>query len=190
MRPELLLERRSEHARLDAGGARRTVDLEHAVEAREVERDGAAVAVADVGLDAADDARPATVWDDRRAGRRGPVEQRPDVVLDAREGDEVRGVRELAAQRAHDVPERLAVGVSGAVVGRVGNERGERRGRLQARRREPELLEPRRCRDLGHRDVEPRGEEPRDRLLLLGRRSLALPAPTPEPASPRRRHAS
>src|SRR5882672_6474199 len=47
VRPELLLERGSEHPRLDAGGARRAIDLEHAVEVREVERDGAAVAPAD-----------------------------------------------------------------------------------------------------------------------------------------------
>ena len=175
--------------RLDTVGARRAIDLEHPVEVREVERDGAAVAVADVGLDAADDARPAAVRDHRRARRRRPVEQRPDVVLAARKGDHVRRVGELAAECPHHVPERLPVGVGRAVVGGIGDDRGECGGRPEARRREPQLVEMGRRGDLRLGHGEAGGEEPRDRRLLLGRRSLALPAPAPEPASTRRRHA-
>src|SRR5437879_1531216 len=76
--------------------------------------------------------------------------------------------REL--ERLRDVPEREPV-------------------RPEARRREPQLVEMGRRGDLRLGHGEAGGEEPRDRRLLLGRRSLALPAPAPEPASTRRRHA-
>ena len=187
MGPQLVLERRSEHAGLDARGARRAVYLEHAVEPREVERDRARVALADVGLDAADDARAPAVRDHRRAGRRGPVEHRPHIVLRAWEGNQVGRVGELPAKRPHDVAERLPVGMRGAVVRSI---REDRRGRSQAGPGKPELLEPRRLGDPQLREREARGEQPCDRLLLLGRRPLALPAPAPEPASTLRGHAS
>src|SRR5439155_23336041 len=173
-----------------ARGARRAVDVEDAIEPREVERDGAPVAVADVGLDAADDARASAVRDHRRAPGRRPVEHSPSVVLRAREGDQVGRVREVATEGAHDVAERLPVGVGGTVVGRFGEDRAELGRRPEAGRRELDLLQPRRLGDLHLGQGEAGGEEPRDRLLLLGRRSLALPAPPPEPASALRRHAS
>ena len=74
VRLELGLERGAESARLDAGRARDRIDLEHAVEPAEVDRDRAAVAVPHVGLDTADDARAAAVRDLRRACPRAPVD--------------------------------------------------------------------------------------------------------------------
>src|SRR3970282_1548030 len=62
VRPELFLERGAEDARLDAGGARGAVHLQHAVEPGEVERERAAIPGPDVRLDAAHHARTTAVW--------------------------------------------------------------------------------------------------------------------------------
>src|SRR5437870_7538604 len=115
VRPELLLERGAEYAGLDARRARGAIDLEHAVEAGEIQGDGAGVARADGRLYAAHDARAASVRDDRRVRSRAPLEHGRDLLFRLREGDQVGRVREVAAQRAHHVAEGLAVGVPGAV---------------------------------------------------------------------------
>src|SRR5262249_14971184 len=133
---ELLLERRPEDARLDARGSRRTVDFEHAVEPRKVDGHRARVAIADDGLDAAHDARAAAVRYRGRAHPGAPVENRGDLVLRARVGDDVRGMREVAAKAADDVTERFPVGVRRPVERRAGAELGESARRRQARGRE------------------------------------------------------
>ena len=108
-----------------------------------------------------------------------------DVGLVAREGDDVGRVGEVAREGAHDVAERLAVGVAGAV---------ERRRSSRARRARPAArraagaARSRRCAaaprpsaaSMPKRAAEQRG----DPLLLLGGRPFALAAPAPELAPP------
>ena len=136
VRLELRLERRTARAGLDASGERRAVDLEHAVEALEVEAHRRRVRLADRGLDAAAHARPAAERDRRGALAVEPVEQRNQVTLVAREGDQVGRRRHVPAEHAYRVGQRLAVGVRETLVGIVGEDRGERVGSAQPRRRQ------------------------------------------------------
>src|SRR5436309_1902548 len=186
MGPELLLERRTEHAGLDARRARGPIDLEHAVEPREVDRDRACPPVADRRLDPADDARAAAVRDGCRPAGGAPVEHGCDVGFGAGEGDDVGRVREVPAQRANDVAERLAVRVRGAIEWLARAEPRERRRWPHARGRQPQLLEPRRLGDRQLRQLEAGGEDLRDRPTLLWTGALALTTPAPEPTRGRR----
>ncbi len=86
VRAQLALEGGAEDARLDAGCTRERVDLEHAIEPAEIDRDGAAPPEI-ARLDTAHHARAAAVGDGREARARAPIEQRGDVGLAAREGD-------------------------------------------------------------------------------------------------------
>src|SRR5204863_10087468 len=53
VRPQLILEHRSPSPRLDPGRPRHGIDLEHAIQSRQINRDGAGERRAHVALDAA-----------------------------------------------------------------------------------------------------------------------------------------
>ena len=170
VRGELLLEHRAARARLDARRPRDRVDLEHAVQATERERDRPFVPRAGDRLDAAGDARPAADRDHRHARARGPREHALDVGLLARVHDEVGGMRDLAAEAAHDVHVRAPEAEARAVVDGVGGDIGELRRDADARWRQLELL-----------DGRPAARSPRHR----SRGGRAAPAPPPAAARPR-----
>jgi hypothetical protein len=112
---ELPLQRGAERAGLDARAAADGVDLEHAVQAGEVERHGRAV---DLRRDAADHARAAAVRDDRHALGRRPFEHGLDVVLVAGAHDGVGREAEVAAEsrarrRCRSSPRRARRGRAG-----------------------------------------------------------------------------
>src|SRR5215207_1186805 len=86
---QLVLECRTLRASLDQRRTRRTVDLEHAAEPREVDRDRARVAVAHARLHAPDHAGAAAVWDRRRTALSAPLEQLRHLRGVFRERDEV-----------------------------------------------------------------------------------------------------
>ena len=84
--------------------------------AGEVDRDRAAVPVADPRLDPADDAGAAAVGDRRRTLLLAEAEHRLDLGLIAGEGDQVGWVGKLAAKAAHDVAVGLAERVAEPLV--------------------------------------------------------------------------
>src|SRR6185437_4727493 len=85
-------------APLDESCTRDLVDLEHAAQAAEVDRDGAVVGGADVGLDSPHDTGAAAVGNRGHTLGRAPGEQPLHVELVARASDEVRRVLEAAAK--------------------------------------------------------------------------------------------
>ena len=187
MLAELVLEPRARRPGLDARGPRHGIDLEHAVERAQVERDSTRVAVAHGRLDTANHARPAAVRDRGRARVRAPFEHGLALALVARERDHVRRVVEAAAEGAHDVAVGLAVGVRGALVQLGRADLGERGRRLEPRRRQLHVLERYRALDLGVAEAEVRADRGRGLEHMLVRRLLVLEAPAPELASARGR---
>ena len=149
------------------------IDLEHAVERAQVDRDDAGVPRARDRVDAADHARAAADRHDRDVVLAAPVEHRAQLVLRGREGDAVGRVRELAAQPAHDVEVGAALGVRGARP-RVVRER-----RLEPRRRQLDVLERDRQLGLALAEAEVLGEARRGRAQLVGSGLLVLVAPAP-----------
>ena len=117
VRLERRLERRPEHAALDARRAARAIDLEHPVQALQIEADRAGEAVADGRLDAADDARAAAERDHRGAGSAAHSSTALTSSSDCGLRNHIRRVVEVAREGAHGVRERLAVGVQQALVG-------------------------------------------------------------------------
>jgi hypothetical protein len=120
----------------------------------------------------------------------GPVEHVDDVLLVARERDEIGHVVEAAVQVAHHVAERLAVGVPGPGDRIRGAQVGERGGWAHPRRRESELGRVRR-RMVGEVVAGQEGGGPLDQRLGLGAGDGVLGvAPAPPRAAhqhPRRR---
>ena len=112
---QLLLEPRAGGAGLDSGGERGRVDLQHPVEAAQVEGDEGPLAEP-ATLDAADDAGAAAEGDHRGALGLGPAQHRLDLGLVAGQGDEVGRVLELAPKAADDVSVGLAEGVADPLV--------------------------------------------------------------------------
>jgi hypothetical protein len=180
VRAQLVLERGTEHAGLDARRATGAIDFEHAVETAEIDRHGTLKGVGGRHLDTADHARSAAVRNRREARRRAPVEDGRDLLLVGRKRHDIGWIGEVAREPAHHVAKRLPVGVSGAVGGRGRAEPRQRRRRRDARRPERDVVEPRRRPDLRDRDPEPRREQHRDPSLLLGVRTGVLEAPAPE----------
>src|SRR5262249_19050573 len=129
VRAEALLECRPEDARLDARGPRRAIDLEHAVEVLQIDRDRAAVRVVAGRLAAAAPAGRAAVRHGGDVLGRAPFEEREDLRLVTRERDDVGRIRVLAAKSAHHVTEGFAVGVRGTVEcrGRAAGDEPRRR---------------------------------------------------------------
>ena len=119
VRAELLLEHRSEGAGLDPRRPRHRVDLEHPVEAAEIDRDDAGEPVTDGALDAADDRRAAAVGDRRDAGDAHQSSTATTSASVAGKATTSGGCRQVAVDGPHDVPVRLAVRVPGPVAGAV-----------------------------------------------------------------------
>ena len=186
VRAQLRLERRPEHAGLDARRAAGAVDLQHPGEPFEVERQRRGVAGADRRLDAADDARAAAERHDRDVAARGPVEQVDDLGLAARKGDPVGHVRHVAQPHAQAVGIALAEAVGQAVVGPIGQHRREGRRGGDAGRTQGELGE-RRFGDRVRGVPAQQPDESVDGLPLRRGQLLVLVAPAPEAAHGQRR---
>ena len=106
-----------------------------------------------------------------------------DVVLVARDRDEVGRLREVAVQPAPDVAERLAVGVAGAFFGIGRAEVRERVGRRDARRAQVDLVDRRR---LDRRRAARRRSGPRSSRPSSPAARGSGPAPsTPQPQNRR-----
>jgi hypothetical protein len=131
---ELGLERGAGRAPLDAGRARDRVDLEHAVERAQVDRDRAVVRRADIRGDSADDGGASTERDRGDALGDAPLEHALQIALLARARDEVRGMVEASAKAADHIGVGLAEGMARARVCIVRAERPQRGGRDDARR--------------------------------------------------------
>ena len=139
---ELSLEARPGGAGLDAGGARDRVDLEHPVERPQVDRDRAGVGLGlQPRLDPAHHAGAAAEGDRRRSGLLAPGQHPLQLRLAGRVGHHVRGMVEAASKRPHQVPVGAAVGVQGALVGVAAADGRERRRRLEAGRRQLQVLQ-------------------------------------------------
>ena len=179
---ELRLEPRAAGPRPDPRRPRDRVDLVQRVECPEVERHGPGEARGDARLDAADDARPAAVGHDRRAGGRGPGEDLLDLALVGRPRDEVGHVLEGAAQRPDDVEVGLAVRVGRAhgVVGRP--QPGATARHRQAWRRQRDAGDRDGVLDVGRPEAERRDDAGR-RLPGLGRGEGRVREPPPPAAA-------
>ena len=187
-RLELGFERRPEHAALNAGRPGRAVDLEHLVEAAEIDGERARVCVADGGLDTPHHRRPRAKGNDREPRIARPVEQRGDVRLVLGVGDDVRRHGEVARPGADVVRVRLAVGVARAAVGVAVAELGQRTGRGHPGRRQVQLgLGGGRCVGAGHEASEP-AHAPGDPARVGLAQRFRFEAPAPELA-PRLCHA-
>jgi hypothetical protein len=191
VRLQLRFEGRSERPGSDSRGAGSTVDLEHAVKMAKIEADGAAVAVTDIGFDAAGHAGAAPEGNDRDAGAAGPFEDRCHLLLVARKRNEIGCVPVVTAKRAHEIAKRSPVRVARPIV-RVRAEGRLERGRWRnAGRAEVELLGLGRLLDADALDTEPVGEGRAELLELDPPESLVLHAPAPKLAlrdRQRRRH--
>ena len=154
------------------------------VEPAEVEADHRPV-VAVRRLDAADHRRAAAVRDDHRVASTRPVEDRDHVRLVGGEGDHVGRPAPVAVEGAHDVAERLAVGVPGPghVVGAAPPD--DRVGWHQPGRPQVELGGRGGLDDLELGAAHQWGDQRRQVELLGPTSALALEPPPPEAAFPR-----
>ena len=134
---EAVLDLRAERAGLNARPAGLLVDREDRVHPAGVQRDDARVPAADVALDAADDAGPAAVGNDRDALLGGPLQQGGDLVLGLGLRDDVGCRPEVPPEATDLVPVGVAVGVVDPAA--------------PVRRAEPEVGDP--DAGLGHVDV-------------------------------------
>ena len=98
---ELLLQPGPGRPSLDPRRQRLRVDLQHPVQPAQVERDDRPLP--EPRLNAADDAGPAPERHHRRALRLAPAQHHLDLRLVARQGNQVRRVRELPPEAPHDI---------------------------------------------------------------------------------------
>ncbi len=132
MLPQPFLQHRPHGPRLNPGSEGCRVDLEHPVEAAQVEGDRRPVPL-EAGLDTADDAGAAAEWNHRGILVLAPGEDDLDLGLVARQCDQVRGIWELAAEAADDIAVALAECPGDALVGVGREEVAESRRRPQPR---------------------------------------------------------
>jgi hypothetical protein len=140
-RPELVLEDRTQDAGLDPGCSRQRVDLDDLVEQAEIDRDDAVVRISRFTLDPTHDRGSASVGDRRQVRTRAPIENVYDVLLVTGPRHHVGRVLQVAVEASDHVAKRLAVGVRGAVISRIGADGGQRVRRQDAGGRELDLLE-------------------------------------------------
>src|SRR5579864_1987688 len=180
VRAQLVFERGTQHARLNSRRARRTVDFDHLVELREVDRNAAAVIAVRRRLDAADHARSAAVGRHCHLGAVAPFEDANHVLLVARKGNDVPWIRIMAAERAYDIAKATPVRMARAIVRAARADRRKRIGRLDPRCAQMEFGLLRRRRQLEAGESEPRRHPLGEPLLLVGIWSLILVAPAVE----------
>ena len=185
VRPELVLEHRAEGAGLDARGPRDRIDLEHPVEAAEVDRDDAGEPVADGALDAADDRRAAAVGD---RGDAGDEHQSSRATTSASVGGKATTSGGRGARRGRRARCRGTTCRRCARPGRVGRSSTSRR-RPPARPRAARAGRGRRAGRVDRLDVpsEALGEAPGRRQHLVAADCLVLVAPSPPGAGASRR---
>ncbi len=164
---------------LDASGAARRVDLEHAVEMAQIEADRAGVAVAHMRLDAADDRGAAAERNDGDLRLARPIEHGGDVDFALRQGHEVGRVGEVAREGAHRFRIGLAVRVQKPFVRLLRQDACERGGRRDARRAERDVGCSRRRREAGL-DAETGGDKVEQMLTLSVGEARVLEAPAVE----------
>src|SRR5206468_11478095 len=97
-----------------------------------------------------------------------------------RAGDDIGRIVDPPPECTHEVAIRLAVGVGHTVVEVRGADLGERRRRLEPRRRELDVRESRRPLDLGGLESEVLPRSGGRRAYLIQGRLLVLEAPAPE----------
>ena len=163
--PQLLLEPRSCRAGLDPGRERDRIDLQHAVEPAQVEGNNGSF-LAETRLDPADDAGAAAERHHRRPLLLAPGEHDLDLRLVAGEGDQVGGVRELAAEAADDVAVGLSESVRNALVALVAEQPVEGPGSPQPRRSQLDLAQRDRLLHRGAAEAEALPDRGRGRLQL------------------------
>jgi hypothetical protein len=175
---ELGLESRAGCARRDASRARHGVDLEHPAHALEVDRDRRLLRNA--RLDSADHARASSEGNRGRGHVGAPLEEVLDIALVARVSHHIRWMVEAATKGPHHVAVGASVGMKRALIRIATAYRRQRSGRLEARRREPHILQPRRALDLRRPEAQLLAGAEANPLDLLGRGLLVLQPPAPE----------
>ena len=138
---QVVLQRRAEHPALDSRRGGDLINLQDAVEAAEVDRDGAAVGIPHPRLDAADDAGAAAVGDRRQPVFGAPAEHGLELGLGPGARDQVGRVLELAAEPTHDIAIGLAERARDAVVAVVAQHAGQCARHLDPRRAQLDVLE-------------------------------------------------
>src|SRR5215472_11591825 len=117
MRLQLCLQGRAKDPSLDASGARGTVDLPHAVQMPQVERDRRLVCRAlEPGLYAADHAAAAAEWGERRSHAARPVERGRHLAFIAWVSHDIGRLVVTAEKTASIVRKRLTIGMGDAIV--------------------------------------------------------------------------
>ncbi len=166
-----------ERARCDAGGPARAVDLEHAGELLQIQRDHRPLDRGRDGPDSTDHTAAATEGDDPGAGLSGPGQDLLDLSRSRRADDQIRRRPDVAVEAAQQIEVGAADRVTGAVDRVLAAEVGQRRGELDARRGElAELTEPR----FGQIEAERLLDEGPELGQLLGGRRTADGVPAPD----------
>ena len=172
-----VLEVGAEGARADQRGARGLVDLDHAAQASQVDRDHPAVAVADARLNPADHTGAAAVGNRRQPPLGAELEHAAHVLLLARASDHVRGAVVATAEGADDVAVGLAHRMAHPLAGLGAEQAVEGLGRAQARGRELDRL----VRD---RHLDPLAAEAEPLAHLRGERLQRRPVERPLGVAP------
>src|SRR5262245_4321490 len=128
MRLESSLYGRPADTGLDACCPAGLVDLEDLGEPTQIEAHSARIMVADKGLDATHDRGAASEGDDGDLRSAGPVEYGGHLRFVRGEGDEIRGIGEVAVRGANRLRIGLAVGVQKPFVGIALEEVNDRMG--------------------------------------------------------------
>lgn len=188
VRAELFVHSRQERPGLHAGRRGGTIDIEHLIETPKVDGHRAGIAVADNGLDSPDDAGPAAEGDHRRPDPGTPVHDRDELGLVLRMSNQVRRMRELAAQTADNVTIGLPVCVRGPLVWVRSEHVSQRRGRRQPCGGKVKIGEPRRGVNANGTEAQCLPNACGHLFDLLVSGLLILIAPTPELPASHHRH--
>jgi hypothetical protein len=187
MLAELILEMRPQRAGLDSRRVRGAVDLEHTVETAKVDRHRPRISAADPRLDPTHHAGAPAERNHGEPLLGAPVEHLLDLALVPRMGDQVRWVLDPAAKAPHHVAVRFAERVGDALVGIGSKDAGERRRRVDPRRRQLDRLQRDGLLDLIAAEPELLPDPGCGRFELRpgGLRVLEPPAPVLSPADGR-----
>src|ERR1700740_1491443 len=180
VRSQLRLQGRAQRPRPDPRRSRRTIHLEHPPDVSKIDADRAAVALADIGLDAADDARAAAERNRGCTDVTAPLQHRRQLALVARTRHKIGAMRVITPKRTHQIAKRPPIRVRGPLIG-IRAERGlERSRRRQTGGAQIKLLNPRRLLEADLPNTEALAEGFAQPLHLALAEALALEPTAPE----------